>query len=103
MNRLGLRSEPARSARVLLLQPRRKSFRPCRYTCGCNNPTPSWLQMQVSPPTDISTELERLVNEAIPGGRGVSTWQALLRAHASLLRDLATELPTSTGVTLGDF
>ena len=59
--------------------------------------------MQVSPPTDIATELERLVDEAIPGGRGVSTWQALLRAHASLMRQLATELPTRTGVTLGDF
>ena len=59
--------------------------------------------MQASPPTEIAAGLECLVNEAIPGGRGVSAWQALLRAHASLLRDLATELPTSTGVTLGDF
>ncbi len=59
--------------------------------------------MQVSSSTDIATELDRLVHEAIPGARGVSAWQALLRAHASLLRDLATELPTSTGLTLGDF
>ena len=101
-SRLVSRSEPVRFARVLRL-PLGNPFIRCRYTCGCNNPTASWLQVQVSPSTGVATELERLVNETIPGARGVSAWQALLRAHASLLRDLATELPTCTGLTLGDF
>jgi DNA-binding MarR family transcriptional regulator len=59
--------------------------------------------MQASSPADAGAEFERLIEEQIPGQRGVGAWQAFLRAHASLVRELATELPTITGLTLGDF
>ena len=59
--------------------------------------------MQVPSQTDTSGLLDRLVADALPGGRGVGAWSALLQAHATLLRQLATELVQETGLTLGDF
>jgi len=47
--------------------------------------------------------LDQLVNRTLPDQRGVGAWLALLRAHASLMRELATDLVTKTGLTLGDF
>lgn len=47
--------------------------------------------------------LDRLVADAMPGRRGLSAWRALLKAHASLMRQLATDLQTKTGLSLGDF
>ncbi|MGH2559721.1 MAG: MarR family winged helix-turn-helix transcriptional regulator [Thermomicrobiales bacterium] len=41
--------------------------------------------------------------DALPGGRGVGAWRALLQAHATLMRQLATDLVQETGLTLGDF
>ena len=41
--------------------------------------------------------------DALPGGRGLGAWRALLQAHATLMRQLATELVQETGLTLGDF
>ncbi|MDP9325548.1 MAG: MarR family winged helix-turn-helix transcriptional regulator [Candidatus Dormibacteraeota bacterium] len=41
--------------------------------------------------------------EALPGRRGLKAWQALLRAHATLMRQLQTDLIKKTGVDLGDF
>ena len=35
--------------------------------------------------------------------RGLAAWRSLLRAHASLMRELATDLVTKTGLSLGDF
>jgi DNA-binding MarR family transcriptional regulator len=53
--------------------------------------------------TDPAALLERLVNDALPDQRGLGAWRSLLRAHASLMRELATDLATKTGLTLGDF
>ncbi len=47
--------------------------------------------------------LDQLVNDTLPDQRGLAAWLALLRAHASLMRELATDLVTKTGLTLGDF
>ena len=41
--------------------------------------------------------------EAIPNQRGLEAWQALIRAHATLMRQLATDLVEEIGLTLGDF
>ena len=59
--------------------------------------------MQVPSETDVAALLDRLVAEALPGGRGVGAWRALLQAHATLMRQLATDLVQETGLTLGDF
>jgi DNA-binding MarR family transcriptional regulator len=53
--------------------------------------------------TDPVALVERLVNDALPDQRGLGAWRSLLRAHAALMRELATDLATRTGVTLGDF
>lgn len=52
---------------------------------------------------DTAAVLDRIVEEMLPARRGVAAWQTLLRAHATLMRRLATELVEETGLTLGDF
>lgn len=47
--------------------------------------------------------MDGLVRNAVPGRRGFKAWEALLRAHATLLRQLALEIAQQTGLTLGDF
>jgi DNA-binding MarR family transcriptional regulator len=47
--------------------------------------------------------LERIIASAIPSQHGLDAWQALLRAHATLMRQLATDLVDEVGLTLGDF
>ena len=47
--------------------------------------------------------MERLVREALPDQRGLGAWRSLLRAHASLMRELATDLAMKTRLPLGDF
>jgi DNA-binding MarR family transcriptional regulator len=59
--------------------------------------------MQVPSQTDTSGLLDRLVADALPGGRGLGAWRALIQAHATLMRQLATDLVEETGLTLGDF
>lgn len=59
--------------------------------------------MQVPYETDISTFVERLVAQELPGGRGLEAWSSLLRAHATLLRQLETDLERETGLALADF
>ena len=59
--------------------------------------------MQVLPETDTTDLIERLVEPVLPGGRGLGAWGALLRAHASLLRRLDTDLERDTGLALADF
>jgi DNA-binding MarR family transcriptional regulator len=61
------------------------------------------LQVQQSNQTDAATFLERVSAETIPNQHGLDAWQALLRAHATLLRQLATDLVEEVGLTLGDF
>jgi DNA-binding MarR family transcriptional regulator len=47
--------------------------------------------------------VERLIEEALPDQRGLEAWRALLRAHASLMRELATDLARKARLPLGDF
>jgi DNA-binding MarR family transcriptional regulator len=59
--------------------------------------------MQVPLDPDAAALVDRIVADALPGGRGVGAWRALLQAHATLMRQLATDLFEETGLTLGDF
>jgi len=59
--------------------------------------------MKVRSEPDVAGLLDRLVAEALPGRRGLSAWRAFLKAHATLMRRLATDLQTKTGLSLGDF
>jgi DNA-binding MarR family transcriptional regulator len=59
--------------------------------------------VQQSRQTDVAALLARIVTRAIPNAHGLAAWQALLRAHATLMRQLATDLVEEVGLTLGDF
>jgi len=59
--------------------------------------------MQVVSKPDIARRFERLVLKELPGRRGLDAWQALLRAHATLMRRLDQELEKETGLALADF
>jgi DNA-binding MarR family transcriptional regulator len=59
--------------------------------------------MQVLSGTDVAGLLDRLMADELPGRRGLGAWVALLRAHATLMRQLASDLVQDTGLTLGDF
>jgi DNA-binding MarR family transcriptional regulator len=59
--------------------------------------------MQTLSDPDVAALLDRLVAEGLPGGRGVAAWTTLLRAHATLLRRLETDLERETGLALADF
>lgn len=59
--------------------------------------------MQVPSEPDIAGLVDRLVADALPGRRGEGAWRALLQAHATIMRRLATDLVQETGLTLGDF
>src|SRR3954467_923106 len=56
-----------------------------------------------SRPTDVAALFGRLVEEALPGRRGERAWRALLQAHATLMRQLDTDLKEDTGLSLADF
>jgi DNA-binding MarR family transcriptional regulator len=56
-----------------------------------------------SPPIDVATLFGRLVDESLPGRRGEKAWRALLHAHATLMRQLDTDLWEDTGLRLADF
>src|SRR5436309_5080859 len=59
--------------------------------------------MQVPSKTDATSHFDRIVAREVPGRRGLQAWNALLRAHATLLRQLETDLETKTGLALADF
>lgn len=59
--------------------------------------------MQVLSQTDVPALLDRLVSQGLPGGRGLAAWQSLLQAHATLIRQLETDLERETGLALADF
>jgi DNA-binding MarR family transcriptional regulator len=59
--------------------------------------------MQASSELGPALALDRVIDEALPDRRGFAAWQSLLRAHASLMRELGTDLVTKTGLSLGDF
>ncbi len=59
--------------------------------------------MQIPGNRSTARLVDELVAEAAPGGRGIAAWLAFLRAHATLLRQLAVDLVEETGLTLGDY
>src|SRR5881398_909218 len=59
--------------------------------------------MQILPETDVAELLAQLVEHEVPGGRGFEAWRSLLRAHATLMRRLDTDLEGETGLALADF
>jgi DNA-binding MarR family transcriptional regulator len=59
--------------------------------------------MQVLSEPDVAGLVDRLVKNELPGGRGLEAWTSLLRAHATLMRRLETDLEQETGLALADF
>jgi DNA-binding MarR family transcriptional regulator len=59
--------------------------------------------MQVLSGTDVAGLVERLVANELPGGRGIGAWRSLLQAHATLMRQLETDLEQQTGLALADY
>lgn len=59
--------------------------------------------MQALPGTDLADRLERLVADELPRGRTIGAWRSLLQAHATLVRQLETDLQQKTGLALADF
>jgi DNA-binding MarR family transcriptional regulator len=59
--------------------------------------------MQVLSGTDLAGLVERLAADELPGGRGSGAWRSLLRAHATLMRQLETQLEQQTGLALADY
>ncbi len=59
--------------------------------------------MQVRSKPDVTALFDRLVANALPGRRGLEAWRSLLRAHATLMRQLDTDLEKKTGLALADF
>jgi DNA-binding MarR family transcriptional regulator len=59
--------------------------------------------MQVHSITDPAAALDALITAALPDRRGLAAWRSLLNAHASLMRELATDLAMKTRLPLGDF
>jgi DNA-binding MarR family transcriptional regulator len=59
--------------------------------------------MQVLSRADLAGDLNRLVANELPGGRGLGAWVSLLRAHATLMRQLETQLEQQTGLALADY
>jgi DNA-binding MarR family transcriptional regulator len=59
--------------------------------------------MQVLSKTDLAGLMEGLVANELPGGRGLAAWRSLLRAHATLVRRLETDLEQQTGLALADY
>jgi DNA-binding MarR family transcriptional regulator len=59
--------------------------------------------MQVPEKQDLAADLGRLIDAAVPGRRGLAAWAALLEAHATLMRQLQTDLVSKTGLDLNDF
>jgi len=59
--------------------------------------------MQVLSEPGTAAHFDRIVAREVPGGRGLQAWRALLRAHATLLRQLETDLESKTGLALADY
>jgi len=59
--------------------------------------------MQIPRETDVAGLLDRLVGDEVPGRRGLGAWRSILRAHATLMRRLDTDLERETGLALADF
>src|SRR5881397_3225659 len=88
-------------------------FRRCSagITCKCNYIQCAliyevWcirLRMQVRSKPDVTALFDRLMAKELPGRRGLEAWRSLLQAHATLMRQLDTDLEKKTGLALADF
>jgi DNA-binding MarR family transcriptional regulator len=58
--------------------------------------------MQVHSEPDLPGLIDRLVADD-PARRGLGAWRSLLQAHATLMRQLETDLHKETGLALADF
>ncbi len=59
--------------------------------------------MQIHAKSEVAALLDRLVAAELPGGRGLGAWTSLIRAHATLMRQLGTDLEKELDLSLGDF
>jgi DNA-binding MarR family transcriptional regulator len=59
--------------------------------------------MQGSTKADRKELLDRLIERELPSGRGIAAWQSLLTAHATLIRQMETDLEREGGLALADF
>src|SRR2546427_12204229 len=59
--------------------------------------------MQVLSEPDAAAHFDRILAREVPGRRGLRAGRALLRAHATLLRQLETDLESKIGLALADF
>ena len=59
--------------------------------------------MQAETTTPIAERIAQLVLSEIPREHGTRAWRSLLRAHATLLRQLESDLERETGLALADF
>lgn len=59
--------------------------------------------MQIPSGPGVADLFDRLVADQVPGRRGLEAWDSLLRAHATLIRRLDTDLERETGLALADF
>jgi DNA-binding MarR family transcriptional regulator len=61
------------------------------------------MQIDDHPEPDVAGLLERLVTAELPERRGLHAWLSVLRAHATLMRRLESDLERETGLALADF
>ena len=61
------------------------------------------MHTQLLSEPDVAGLVDRLTAKVLPGRRGLDAWSTLLRAHATLLRKLETDLEKETGLALADF
>lgn len=61
------------------------------------------MHTQALAESDVAGLVDRMTASVLPGRRGLEAWAALLRAHATLLRQLETDLEKETGLALADF
>src|SRR2546426_3408288 len=59
--------------------------------------------MQVPSESDVVGLLDRIVAREPPSASGMEAWHSFLRAHATLMRRLETDLVQATGLALADF
>jgi len=59
--------------------------------------------MQAHLSRDPAALIEALIRDELPDQHGFAAWRAFLRAHASLMRELSTDLAMKTRLPLGDF
>src|SRR4051812_12627500 len=59
--------------------------------------------MQIDGSEKADDDLDRLMAANLPGPHGLDAWAALLEAHATLMRQLESDLEQETGLPLADF